>query len=134
MLRRRLPDLFRRGAYIPAAFDGPQAGHLVGFARHGNAAGVVTVVPRLVAPLTAGGARLPVGQDCWAATRLMLPAGTPTATYRDLFTGARLEASAGPHGSTLPVASALARFPVAVLVAERTPDPGGPGDGLWGDR
>lgn len=134
MLRRRLPDLFRRGAYLPVGFDGPEAGHLVGFARQGDAAGVVTVVPRLVAASTAGGARLPVGPDCWAATRLLLPVGMPAGTYHELFTGARLEASAGTRGPTLPVALALACFPVAVLVAEQTPDPDGPGDELWGDR
>jgi (1->4)-alpha-D-glucan 1-alpha-D-glucosylmutase len=133
-LRRRLPDLFRRGAYVPAMFDGPQAQHLVGFVRAQSEETVLTVVPRLLFRLTDNGITLPVGPRCWAATRLLLPVRTHAVAYRNLFTGERLEVSDGPAGSRLPMDLALARFPLAVLVAERAEGPGSADDSLWGTR
>jgi (1->4)-alpha-D-glucan 1-alpha-D-glucosylmutase len=97
-LRARRPDAFgpgEAGAYVPLAVDGPAAGHAVAFARGGD---VAVVVPRLVLGL----ADRP---DAWAATTVAIPPGG----WVDLLTGAAVD------GGAVPVADALARFPVALL-------------------
>lgn len=56
-LRRSLPDLFANGGYEPVPVEGPQAGHVLAFARTGRRDAVVVVVGRHFAPLTDGGRR-----------------------------------------------------------------------------
>ena len=95
-LRREHPAWFREeAAYLPLAASGSRAGHVIAFARGEN---VIAVVPR--APFTLAGN--------WADTTLTLPEGTWTNAL-----------SAEQHpGGTLPLASLLANFPVALLVKE----------------
>jgi (1->4)-alpha-D-glucan 1-alpha-D-glucosylmutase len=124
VFRRSLPDLFQAGAYLPLAAEGPAAASLCAFARRRGGAAAVTVVPRLTARLTGGGARLPLGPETWGETLLELPADGP-ARYTDLFTGRVLEAARHAKRMTLAVADILAICPVALLVA---PAAGGTGN------
>jgi (1->4)-alpha-D-glucan 1-alpha-D-glucosylmutase len=84
------------GRYEPLTATGPAAEHVVAFARGGHA---VTVVPRLLVGLARRGG--------WGSTAVTLPPGS----WRDQFSGARLE-------GTAPLAELLAPFPVALLVRE----------------
>jgi (1->4)-alpha-D-glucan 1-alpha-D-glucosylmutase len=94
-LRRRRPELFGRGStYVPLPARGPRAEHAVAFTRCDE---VVTVVPRL-------GMRW--GGD-WRETAVELPAGR----WRNELTGEEVE------GGAQPVATLLARFPVALLAS-----------------
>jgi (1->4)-alpha-D-glucan 1-alpha-D-glucosylmutase len=94
-LRARRPELFGPAStYEPLLVSGPQADRVVAFARGG---GAVTVVPRLVAGLAAGGG--------WSDTTVGLPDGQ----WRDVLSGQRLA------GGTQAVAEILGRFPVALL-------------------
>ena len=81
----------------------------------------VVVVPRLVARLTGGGARLPLGEEVWADTSLPLPGDLATAAYRDVFTGATIEATRVDGGTALRLGAVLADFPVALLLPARSP-------------
>jgi (1->4)-alpha-D-glucan 1-alpha-D-glucosylmutase len=112
-VRRRVPELFAAGEYVPLATGGAHATRVCAFARRRGDRQVVVVVPRLAAPLTDQGARLPLGADAWADTWVHLPAGA--AGLADAFTGAR---PAGAAGAAVAVAAVLARFPVALLAPE----------------
>ncbi|HZP43102.1 MAG TPA: malto-oligosyltrehalose synthase [Candidatus Binatia bacterium] len=89
-LRRRHPAPFD-GDYVPLAATGAKAGRVVGFVRGGE---VATVVPRLV-----------LGLEDWGDTAVPLPPGG----WTNELTGDAVA------GGAVPLASLLARFPVALL-------------------
>jgi len=102
---------FTGGEYLPLAVTGARAEHVLAFARRGGGSTLVTLVPRLVATLTAGrGHQLPAAED-WGDTAVDVSA--LGGRWRELFSGAGIAAEGG-----LRVAEVLARFPVALLVQE----------------
>ena len=80
-----------QGDYQPIRAEGPQADHVLAFARGGE---LITVVPRLAQSLRGG----------WGETALPLPNGE----WRNVFTNER-------HGGRDRIAHVFARFPVALL-------------------
>ncbi len=111
-LRRDHPDLFARGDYLPLPAEGERAEHALAFARrHGDEA-VIAIAPRLVAGLTGGDARFPLGAD-WGDAQLPLPDDLAGHRWRDALTGEEFSAESG----ALPLARVLATLPVALLVA-----------------
>jgi (1->4)-alpha-D-glucan 1-alpha-D-glucosylmutase len=110
--RNRLPDLFAKGAYTPAAASGTHADKVVAFLRGNAEQSVLVVAPRFPARLVAEG-EWPFGEKVWGDTTLSLPAEAAGKTWRDIFTGTRLRT-----GNRVSLAQLLTRFPVAVLVAE----------------
>ncbi len=113
-VRRRQPELFREGAYLPLRAQGERADHVCAFARTHAGRIVLTVVPRLCARLTEGGGHLPLEHAAWGDTWLPLPEGAP-AIYRDAFSGATASALRNGGGLRLPAGDILAGFPVALL-------------------
>ena len=57
-LRRRLPELFSQGEYLPLTLQGAQAERIVAFARRRPQAAALVIVPRLVAGLLPEGDEL----------------------------------------------------------------------------
>jgi (1->4)-alpha-D-glucan 1-alpha-D-glucosylmutase len=114
--RRAAPALFREGEYVPLAVVGRAASHVCAFARRQGAHVAVVVVPRLVTRLGGEHGSLPIGGEVWTDTALRLPPGLG-GTLVDAFTGAAIRVSDAGE-PTLPVAQALDRFPVALLLAE----------------
>lgn len=138
--RRRNADLFRQGEYIPLKAEGPRADHICAVAWHlppltrsvseveqpkdspFSAAATasteklaIAIAPRLLAKLSqfrpdGQTSAAPMGEPIWSDTKLFL-AGLPTGRLRNLFTGEICE----PIGTSLPLAAALANFPVALL-------------------
>jgi (1->4)-alpha-D-glucan 1-alpha-D-glucosylmutase len=104
------PELFARGSYVPLEASGPRRDHVVAFARRHGRDWSVTVVPRLVAAMTARG-RLPVGPS-WRDTTIGLPARAP-ARFGNVLSGNVVEARDG----VLRVDTALRALPLAVLTA-----------------
>ena len=100
--------LFSAGSYVPLEARGPRRDHVVAFARRRRDEWSITVVPRLVAGMTARG-RVPVGR-VWEDTRVTLPPRAPER-LRNVLTDEVVDVSAG----TLPVAAALRLLPVAAL-------------------
>jgi (1->4)-alpha-D-glucan 1-alpha-D-glucosylmutase len=99
MLRRRDPDLFAHGAYVPIAAAGRHADHVVAFARVHEGRWVIAAVFRLTE-----------GVDSWGDTRLVPPAEAP-GKWEDLLTG---EQPAQLTAETL-----FGSLPAALLVAKR---------------
>jgi len=113
--RRRGPTLFQEGEYIPLTTEGSACEHLVAFARHEATTTALTVVPRLGAALTEGGARLPLGREVWGETWVLLPRELPQGPYLNLFTGTQLAVTRTEHGPALAAGDLLDTFPVALL-------------------
>ncbi len=107
-LRREQPRLFLDAPYRPVAARGEAAEHVCAFARVRAGAGVLVIVPRLVARLTGGELRPPLG-EVWGETVLLLGeyAGRPA---RSLFTGEMVVL-----GERVLLADLLRRFPVGLF-------------------
>ncbi len=118
-LRAAHPDLFATGDYVPLETSGPKQDHVAVFARRAGDREILVVVPRLIAGLIRGEPVPPVGDALWAGTSLTIPGADGDQVYRNLFTGETLHPTAGSRGGEMPLAEALATFPVAVL--ERLP-------------
>ncbi len=112
--RRAHPALFQQGAYVPLQTGGSSAAHVCAFARQLGTESVVVVIPRLAATLTGRGSRLPLGDEVWADTRVVLPPELAGPRIH-AFTGKAMAAVERGGEVALPVASLLDRFPVALL-------------------
>jgi (1->4)-alpha-D-glucan 1-alpha-D-glucosylmutase len=110
-------DLYEQGAYVGLASVGTRRDCLFAFARQLDERLAIVCTPRLVASLVSDGAQPPVGRGVWTDTRLMLPPGAPRR-YREVFTDAVIEVSED-QPDTLSAADVFARFPLALLVADR---------------
>jgi (1->4)-alpha-D-glucan 1-alpha-D-glucosylmutase len=118
--RRRHADVMIEGAYVPLQPEGPQADHLVAFARTHATGTLMALVPRLVVSLTDEGRALPLGDSAWTSTRIRLPDSLRAPQYRHLLTGATLTPAQGPTGSSVAAADALRTIPLALLWAPRS--------------
>jgi (1->4)-alpha-D-glucan 1-alpha-D-glucosylmutase len=119
--RRAHAGLFQQGEYIPLDATGDAGEHVVAFARAFNGEEALAVAPRLLAKRLGGDpSALPLGAAAWGEELLALPHASAGARYRNLLTD-EVVAAVGRNGVTgLPLAGALANFPVALL--ERLPD------------
>ena len=91
-LRRRHPELFREGSYVPLTAQGEWERHLVAFERRSKRVRLLTAVPRLcVAQLSRFGTLC--GSEAWGATFLRIPGARPGSVYRDILTDRRVSVS-----------------------------------------
>lgn len=112
--RSLMPDVFGLGDYHAIEVDGPAAQHVVAFVRSAGRLSAVTIVPRLPGRLLGSGDSLMIPALSWQNSALRLPSLLHGLAVRDVISGNRI----GPLGKTLPVAQALASFPVALLTTE----------------
>ena len=110
-LRRRAPALFGSGDYTALATTGAHAERVIAFARRAAEAAVLTVAPRLVAPLLQGSDRPLPPPAAWGDTAIELPEGWPQRLLVDELTGRRLTSRSG----RLALCELLAELPVALL-------------------
>jgi len=113
-LRRKHPDLFRRGDYIPLAAEGKRQTSICAFARTDATSSVLIIVPRMLTPLIST-REFPLG-EVWGDDRLLLPQGSATE-FRNIFTEERMGAVDG----SLPLRDVFATFPIAVLESTDQP-------------
>jgi len=109
--RRLLESSDALSEYEPLELKGELASHLCGFARRAGSRRCLVVAPRLVAGLTKPG-DFPIGPSVWGNTQLATR-GTMPPRWRNCFTGNVV--TVDPGAKTIPIASILAEFPVAVL-------------------
>jgi (1->4)-alpha-D-glucan 1-alpha-D-glucosylmutase len=113
--RRQNTSLFNEGTYIPLPAAGNKNDNLCAFAWQKEGKQTLIIVPRLIAKLTQNGNISPVGAQAWGDTELILPGRFHTGTYRNIFTGEMMASTISGRQTVLPLAKALAIFPVAVL-------------------
>jgi malto-oligosyltrehalose synthase len=112
-VRSALPDVFALGNYRPIEVKGPRARNVVAFVRTCGNCRALTVVPRLSARLLTNDASVVIPASSWQGTELIMPEQLIGRTVRNAVTEADCELCA-----TLPVADALASFPVALFTTE----------------
>ena len=111
--RAGLRDVYQDGAYRALSTTGFRRECLFAFARGGRA---MTLVPRLVTTLTPDAAAPPIGPGVWGDTRVELPDSVPGRSFREVFTGATIEADEADGARTIAAAAAFEQLPVALLV------------------
>lgn len=112
--RNGRPDLFMRGKYIPLEVRGALKAHIFSFARSDGDTASITIAPRFLSYLVKEG-ELPLGEDVWGDTEVVLDGGFGTETWRNMLTGERVEAK-----EKIKISSALDSFPAALLMSEKT--------------
>jgi (1->4)-alpha-D-glucan 1-alpha-D-glucosylmutase len=113
--RRRHPDVFVAGHYVPLNVVGPSRDHIVGFARTGSNVDIVTIVPRLSAGLTRESLVPPIGPDVWGETKIHL--GKP-GRLLNLMTGDVFNPIDDDGEPAILAAQVFSTFPVALLRRE----------------
>ena len=116
--RRTFPGLFSAGEYLPAHEFGSRSDHVFAFVRRQGTHRAVAIVPRLLSSLVPEPGQLPLGEDVWGDTGLLLPGIEAGQRLRNVFTGQMIGLRSRDEGRYLPVAEALGEFPVALFVSE----------------
>ncbi|MBS1188595.1 MAG: bifunctional 4-alpha-glucanotransferase/malto-oligosyltrehalose synthase [Rhodocyclaceae bacterium] len=110
-LRRRWPEVFRDGEYLPLAVAGARADHVCAFARQAGDRIAIAVVPRLLARMQGERGEGDGTINGWEDTGVELPGEWAGLPWFNVLTGEAL----GPV-LALKVGDLLAGFPVALLV------------------
>ena len=109
-LRRKHPDLFRAGKYIPLQANRGKEEHLVAFARVRQGETVIVAAPRLSYTLMKGKEEPPVAA-AWSDAELGVPAEVRGARWHNIFTGEVLNVA-----ERAPLCREIfAHFPVALF-------------------
>ncbi|MEH1821912.1 MAG: malto-oligosyltrehalose synthase [Nostoc sp.] len=108
--RTNFVSLFQDGDYLPLELQGTYANHIIAFARREGNQTAIAIAPRFLTSLIQPGDN-PLGESVWQDTHLQLPPGTPH-TWKNVITQEPLQST-----ETLSIGSALAHFPVALLVS-----------------
>jgi len=111
--RRERAALFERGEYRPLEARGPLAEHACAFARVADNDVALTVVPLHLAKRRVEDP--PLGPGYWGSTSLSIPDDLG-ARFANVLTGETVEVERTAEGCNLALGSALASFPVALLV------------------
>ncbi len=112
-LRRRYPELFARGRYVPLPVRGEQAAHVLAFARVAGDARLLVVVPRLPAALLGESPDPWIEPERWGDTEVVMPDLWQANDWSGLFPEQRVTAVQG----RIALQQALAAFPLCVLHA-----------------
>lgn len=114
-LRHHNAGLFEHGTYQGLAAEGPQADHVLAFARHHQGQWLLVVVPRHYARLTwcPQPNTAPSPQDIWHTTTLSLPTEAPHR-WREVLSGQSLQQQTG----RIPLAEIFSRLPMAILQSD----------------
>ncbi|QLE56347.1 malto-oligosyltrehalose synthase [Nostoc sp. TCL26-01] len=104
--RTKYISLFQEGDYLPLAIQGTHAHHIVAFARQQGEQTAIAIAPRFLTSLISPG-QFPLGESVWQDTHLQLPTGI----WQNVLTQQSLQVK-----ETLAIGTALAHFPVALLI------------------
>ncbi|HWQ93162.1 MAG TPA: malto-oligosyltrehalose synthase [Clostridia bacterium] len=103
--------VFELGGYLPVPAQGTGRENVCAYLRSMADDALLVVAPRLIAGLTQGVERAPLGA-LWAETTLEMPTTLPAERFRNLLTG---EVLVVPSDRRLRVETVLSEFPVALL-------------------
>jgi (1->4)-alpha-D-glucan 1-alpha-D-glucosylmutase len=110
--RRRYPDLFGAGSYVPLEANGLRAAQIVAFLRERDNQASVVLTGRFFTRL-GDAAALPVGK-AWGDTAVTLPPSWRGRSVRDAFTGETFRL-AGSDANSIEIALAFSHLPIAML-------------------
>ena len=113
-LRRRDPELFEKGEYLPLKVTGRRASHLCAFARRLEGRIAIVMAPRLYLKLMGDSEAPPLGAEVWDDTEVQLPFA-PEAPLLGALDGALLPQAGAQAPAAIRAAAALQSFPVALL-------------------
>jgi (1->4)-alpha-D-glucan 1-alpha-D-glucosylmutase len=114
-LRSELSNVYRDGDYLPVSVTELHADRVIAYARPYEERWVLTIVPRLVAALSAPG-EPPVGESAWGDTALVLPDDAPRV-WTDAISGQRHQSERSGDATHLRISDIFSTVPVAVLHA-----------------
>lgn len=109
--RRMQADVFEQGRYVPLEAEGPEARHLLTFARLHGTHMVMVVVPRLVALRSAE-----AKGSIWNETWVMMPAEWKVSQLQDVLTGRSIVPDCKGERDMVRASELFAACPVGVLV------------------
>jgi (1->4)-alpha-D-glucan 1-alpha-D-glucosylmutase len=110
-LRAEMPELFRRGEYLPLNKDDGHAQHVIAFLRRYKDECVLAIVPRFACTLMHQRPELPLGR-AWGSGKLIVEQCAGQRLV-NVFTGEDLIVS---ENGEIPLAQAFAHFPVLLAV------------------
>jgi (1->4)-alpha-D-glucan 1-alpha-D-glucosylmutase len=114
-LRRKDPELFLSGAYVPLSTEITVDGDVIAFARMQHERAQLFVAPRLCSRLFTD-LRPPVGVT-WKTSRILLPRELAGRRFRHELTGAELHSTSTADESWLFVGEIFEHVPVGILSA-----------------
>jgi (1->4)-alpha-D-glucan 1-alpha-D-glucosylmutase len=116
-LRRVWPEVFQHGEYLALETAGTKKQHLIALARHYGAKTVLVVVPRWCVGLV-GEKKLPVGEQVWDDTMVLLPDTITARSFRNVYTAETVIAQPTYKTQTLSASALLSQFPVGLFISE----------------
>ncbi len=113
--RRTKKELFLKGSYIPLKNRGGKKDQVCAFIRKYEDQAIIVVVPRLLTRILRAPEELPLGQQIWGDSFLVLPHERVGQRYYNIFSGETLETGQRNENVILPLSLIFANFPVALL-------------------
>ncbi len=113
--RRENHSLFMEGVYIPLTCDGEFKEHVCAFARQKDNKVIMVIVPRFVVTLLGFRPELPLGEEVWKTTALVIPEEISDDTFNNVLTGERVEVVRMAERRTLPLGKVFSCLPAAML-------------------
>lgn len=107
--RRDHADLFQYGDYVPLQAAGEKSRHIIAFSRTKDEHSLVVVVGRFYTQLLDISSSLPLGQEVWKDTHVLL---SQNGIYRDVLSG--LEFTPG-NSHSLSIAQLFSKLPLVLL-------------------
>jgi (1->4)-alpha-D-glucan 1-alpha-D-glucosylmutase len=108
--------LFQVGTYVPLLVDGGHARHGIAFARASEEEILIALAGRFFLKLR-DSRGIPVGENVWGDTRVVLPKQFEQRRFEDVLTGGTIEVQEHNGNAVIPLARAFEHCPVALLYA-----------------
>lgn len=105
---------FEGGEYLPLEAKGTRERHVCAFARKGKEKTVIAAAARLVATLMPAEGSLPLGEQAWQDTVLVLPEGCG-GRFRNIVNGEEVEAQEQGGEQVIPLSRLFGQVSVALL-------------------
>ncbi|MBW2466690.1 MAG: malto-oligosyltrehalose synthase [Deltaproteobacteria bacterium] len=122
-LREEHRDLFAQGVYHPLATQGKHQDHICAFVRRHGSMQIIVAVPRLFAGLMQFRPELPLGQEVWHDTDVLLPEDLANQSFVNIFTGEEVAPeTAGSKANSIAAATLFSSWPVTLLKVKDKPD------------
>lgn len=116
-LRKKWPDVFTEGEYLPLSVTGPRSQNALAFLRRSGARWVVTAAGRFFSELNMGNG---AAAD-WADTKILLPQECAECELTDIFSGKKIKAQLSGEGPFLLLSDLFSAMNAAMLTPAAPP-------------